>query len=408
MQGLIAADYFGIYHVQLAKRAAAAGAASADTATAPGGGMAASRYALCICTGDGRWVSLSPQQPHQAHALLRCDRPRATRSTTSASRTHRSSATAEDAQEWEDLLWDKFRARTYAELEQAMLAEDDLPFELCRSSEEALDHPQIVANGEVVEVDDPVVGLVREVGPVARFHAAPSVIARSAPALGERAGRLRARRTRRQVTVRTPEHALSGVTIVEFGYFYAMPFGVTLAASLGARVIKLEDAAGDPMRVAFGGDAGSAKVMEGKESLSVDLKCAEGRAIVHQLIARRGCVRDRVPPRRRRTIRHRLRDAARHQPEARVRARGRVRGDGPVQPTDRCTRAPPSRSPGASTGMPAGGWTPYVGRGILSVPELQSGDRTTSARARSTVTPTPRSLRAARCIFGLVHQRRTG
>ena len=40
------------------------------------------------------------------------------------------------------------------------------------------------------------------------------------------------------------------------------------------------------MRHAFGGDAGSAKVMEGKESLSIDMKSPEGRKIVHELIAR--------------------------------------------------------------------------------------------------------------------------
>ena len=49
------------------------------------------------------------------------------------------------------------------------LAEADLPFELCGTSEEALDHPQIIANGEVVEVDDPVLATVREVGPLATF-----------------------------------------------------------------------------------------------------------------------------------------------------------------------------------------------------------------------------------------------
>ena len=63
-----------------------------------------------------------------------------------------------------------------------------------------------------------------------------------------------------------------------------MPFGVSLASSLGARVIKLEDANGDPIRRAFGGYAGCAKVMEGKESLSIDLKSPEGRAIVHRII----------------------------------------------------------------------------------------------------------------------------
>ena len=66
-----------------------------------------------------------------------------------------------------------------------------------------------------------------------------------------------------------------------------MPYGVTMAGALGARVIKLEGAAGDPMRSAFGApDVGGAKTMEGKESLAVDLQSPEGRKIVQEVAAR--------------------------------------------------------------------------------------------------------------------------
>jgi crotonobetainyl-CoA:carnitine CoA-transferase CaiB-like acyl-CoA transferase len=54
-----------------------------------------------------------------------------------------------------------------------------------------------------------------------------------------------------------PAHPFSGVTIVDFGNFYAMPYATAMAAALGARVIQLEDAGGDPYRVVFrsrGGD----------------------------------------------------------------------------------------------------------------------------------------------------------
>jgi crotonobetainyl-CoA:carnitine CoA-transferase CaiB-like acyl-CoA transferase len=280
VQGLIAADYFGVYQAQLAKRAAGQGDAPG---TAPGDGLAASRYALTLCTSDGRWVSLSPQQPHQAQALLRSvglewtlDDPRFANAPFFRN--------AEDAQAWEDLVSETFRSQTYRELEAQLLTEDNIPFELCRSSEEALNHPQIIANGEVIQIEDPVVGVVRQVGPVARFSRTPAVTLRSAPRLGESPGGLA--RVATTSTGDAPEHALSGITIVEFGYFYAMPYAMAIAASLGARVIKLEDAAGDPIRQAFGGESGCAKVMEGKESLSIDLKSAEGRSIVHQLIER--------------------------------------------------------------------------------------------------------------------------
>ena len=179
---MIPADYFGIYHVQLAARAAAAGAGGGPN-TAPGDGMAASRYSLCLCTKDGRWINFSPQQPHQAHALLRS---LGLEGTLEEERFSHAPffATAEDAQEWEDMLWERVRAETWAELQPQFIAQNDLPFELCGTSEEALDHPQIIANGEVVEVDDPVLGKVRAVGPLATFAESPSVITRSAPALG--------------------------------------------------------------------------------------------------------------------------------------------------------------------------------------------------------------------------------
>ncbi len=81
-------------------------------------------------------------------------------------------------------------------------------------------------------------------------------------------------------------HALSGTTIVEMGYFYAMPYGVTLTAALGARVIKIEPKAGDPMRTSFGApDSGAAKTMEGKESIALDLQTTAGKEIARKIAA---------------------------------------------------------------------------------------------------------------------------
>ena len=74
---------------------------------------------------------------------------------------------------------------------------------------------------------------------------------------------------------------------MELGYFYAMPYGVTMTGALGARVIKLEGATGDPMRSAFGAaEVGAAKTMEGKESLAVDLQTPEGQKIVQEAATR--------------------------------------------------------------------------------------------------------------------------
>ena len=104
-------------------------------------------------------------------------RPREQRSRRSASRTRRSSPPPRTRRNGRTCSGTASVPQTWAELLPQFIAQNDLPFELCGTSEEALDHPQIIANGEVVEVDDPVLGTVREVGPLATFAQSPSVIA---------------------------------------------------------------------------------------------------------------------------------------------------------------------------------------------------------------------------------------
>jgi len=61
---------------------------------------------------------------------------------------------------------------------------------------------------------------------------------------------------------------------------------VQMVTALGARVIKLEDAKGDPHRQSFGAEVATVKTTPGKESLSVDLRTEEGRGIARRLLAR--------------------------------------------------------------------------------------------------------------------------
>jgi crotonobetainyl-CoA:carnitine CoA-transferase CaiB-like acyl-CoA transferase len=107
---------------------------------------------------------------------------------------------------------------------------------------------------------------------------------RSAPAIGEHRGRFAPIEPPTGGRA-APAHPFAGITIVEFGYFYAMPYGLAMAAALGARVVKLEDGKGDPHRMSFGPDVASAKTTAGKESVSVDLSSPEGRALAQKLVA---------------------------------------------------------------------------------------------------------------------------
>ena len=87
--------------------------------------------------------------------------------------------------------------------------------------------------------------------------------------------------------MRRPEagrRALDDVTMLEIGTFFAAPFGGTVLRELGARVIKVEPMAGEPMRTLLPfPEVGAAKCMQGKESICVDLSTDEGREIVHAL-----------------------------------------------------------------------------------------------------------------------------
>jgi crotonobetainyl-CoA:carnitine CoA-transferase CaiB-like acyl-CoA transferase len=75
---------------------------------------------------------------------------------------------------------------------------------------------------------------------------------------------------------------LDGILVLDFGAYMAGPFANRLFADLGARVIKIEEYGGDPMRgpqlSTFLG------VQRGKESIAVDLKSTEGRQIALDLV----------------------------------------------------------------------------------------------------------------------------
>jgi crotonobetainyl-CoA:carnitine CoA-transferase CaiB-like acyl-CoA transferase len=77
---------------------------------------------------------------------------------------------------------------------------------------------------------------------------------------------------------------LDGTLVLDFGAYMAGPFANRLFADLGARVIKVEEYGGDPMR---GPQLGIfLGVQRGKESIAINLKNEEGRRIVHELVKR--------------------------------------------------------------------------------------------------------------------------
>jgi len=135
---------------------------------------------------------------------------------------------------------------------------------------DSLSDPDMTANGHTVTLDG-----VRQLGPVATLTRTPAeVTATAKPAGGFDWRSPRIARDRRL--------PLSGVTVLELATIIASPLGASFLADMGARVIKVEAIGGDPFRH-MGGGIGATRCNQGKESLSVNLKSAEGQEIVRAL-----------------------------------------------------------------------------------------------------------------------------
>jgi crotonobetainyl-CoA:carnitine CoA-transferase CaiB-like acyl-CoA transferase len=192
--------------------------------------------------------------------------------------------------EWWNKMLSTVEERTLAEWQEVFERTTDVFGEQFRTPDDALDHPQLVHDGRVVTVEDPDLGPVRQ--PSTLVHAAgrPLTDLQRAPRLGEHTSELRrlageAPRDNAPIAGDARRYPLDGVTILEMGAMYAGPYGATLLADLGARVIKIEPLDGDLIRwvMAFP-EAGGAKVLQGKESIAVDLGTAEGREVLHGLV----------------------------------------------------------------------------------------------------------------------------
>jgi len=183
------------------------------------------------------------------------------------------------------------RERTYDEWLTVFDAEPDVWAELYRSGTELLHHPQMVHDHRTVTVEDRELGPVLEPAPFVAMSATPGVADRPAPRLDEHGDALRsiapATGSTAPAGVPSADPPLAGVTILELGTFYAAPFGATILTDYGARVIKVEAKEGDPMRMIMPfPEVGGIKVLQGKESVAVDIATPEGREIVLELARR--------------------------------------------------------------------------------------------------------------------------
>ena len=166
-----------------------------------------------------------------------------------------------------------------------------------RTSVEAMDHPAVVLNGTVVSIDDPRVGAMRTLAPLADLKETPGEPSGPAPDIGQHNadvlgnGQPQAKSVNGagagSQTAVAPEHPLSGITVLDLATIQAGPYGAALLADLGARVIKVDatDRRLDEGRRSTAAAIADARTYSGKEGIQVDLQTPEGKEIIHKLIA---------------------------------------------------------------------------------------------------------------------------
>lgn len=249
---------------------------------------------MCFLTAecaDGRFIQMCARQDRHFQNWLRAvgleqvlDEPRYEQAPMGI-------PTVEDVVELEDRLREAMRQRSQAEWMRIFTEEFDVGADPFLTPAEFLDHPDMVDNGRVVELDDPVFGRVRQIGALVDMSRTPARIDRPAPALGDADESVAAGAAWAQPRLplesgadgETAAPPLSGITILEVAYYIAGPMATTLLAELGARVIKVEPLAGDPYRRT---GLQSAKFVHGKESIAIDLKQRQGADLLDQLIDR--------------------------------------------------------------------------------------------------------------------------
>jgi crotonobetainyl-CoA:carnitine CoA-transferase CaiB-like acyl-CoA transferase len=188
---------------------------------------------------------------------------------------------------------DGFRAKTRDQwLEE--LAAAGCPVSPVGDRDDWLDHPQVIAMNQRVELDDPLVGRAVMGGVPVTFSDHPNPVHRPrAIASDTVAWTPREHPPAEQATgdaVLPGSGPLHGLRVLDLGTTLAGPYAGQLLASLGADVVKVETPRGDEFRVR------GYMINRGQRSLSIDLRNARGKDAFLRLVQTSDVVVDNFRP----------------------------------------------------------------------------------------------------------------
>jgi crotonobetainyl-CoA:carnitine CoA-transferase CaiB-like acyl-CoA transferase len=186
------------------------------------------------------------------------------------------------------LLTEAFKKFPATEWEQAAEAAG-VGVTTVRSPAEALADESFLADGCVVEVDDPEVGPIRHAGPLLEFSATPGAVSGPSPRSGQHTDEVlgEAKASKGQVIGQASErrhldHPLEGVRVLDLGLGVAGPYTGRVLADLGADVIKVHSV----HDTFWAGTHMGLGTNRGKRSIALNLKHEVGRAALEKLIAK--------------------------------------------------------------------------------------------------------------------------
>src|SRR5580658_3266232 len=158
-----------------------------------------------------------------------------------------------------------------------------------RTPEEALNDPLFHQDGCVIELSDPELGGVRQVGVTYRLSTRPAPITTPAARAGEHTDEVKraaAALGNRPTQAAAPSGKLAapldGITVLDLGLAIAGPYGTQVLSDLGAKVIKvnaLYDTYWHSNHIAY-------MANRGKRSIALDLKHPRAMKVLRELVAK--------------------------------------------------------------------------------------------------------------------------
>jgi len=179
--------------------------------------------------------------------------------------------------------------KPYAEW-ASIFDEADVPFAQARLTEESLDDPQVAANGMVIELQDPAVGPLMQMGVPIELSATPGRIQGPRVLPDTHSGRLPDDLACISPASDSQPHQtgpfdppLKGIRVLEITNLIAGPTAGRLLADLGADVIKFEPLDGDMSRPI--GRTYFFNLNAHKRSMSVNTRTPEGKEVAQKVAA---------------------------------------------------------------------------------------------------------------------------